>query len=51
MLVGIAGGLIINGILMLWYLWPDEAPAIISGLLFCSFLLASVVVMPCLGIF
>ncbi len=51
LLLGIAGGVVIDGILVLWYFWPDEAPAIIAGLLFCSFLLASVVVIPCLGIF
>lgn len=51
LLLGVAGGVIIDGILMLWYLWPDEVPAIIAALLFSVFLLFSVVVIPCLGIF
>ena len=45
-----AAGFIIYGILVLWYLWPDEAPDIIAHYLFAVFLLAFVAIMPCLGI-
>ena len=46
-----ATGLLIDGILVLWYLWPDEAPNISANYLFAVFLFAFVIVMPCLGIF
>lgn len=43
-------GLIIYGILGLWYLWPDEVPDLVAHYVFAVFLLAFVVIMPCLGI-
>ena len=51
LLLGIAGGFIIDGILMLWYLWPDDAPVIIANYLFAAFMLAFVIILPCLGTF
>ena len=43
-----AAGIIIYGILVLWYLWPDEAPDIIANYVFAVFVLAFVIVLPCL---
>ena len=46
-----AVGLSIDGVLLLWYLRPIGVPVVFAGLLFSIFLLASVIVLPCLGLF
>ncbi|MCH8054320.1 MAG: zinc ribbon domain-containing protein [Planctomycetes bacterium] len=43
-----AVGFLIDGIFVMWYLWPIEAPHIIANYLFAVFVLAFVIVMPCL---
>ncbi len=45
-----APALFIYGVLGLWYLWPIEAPRIIANYVFAVFVLAFVIVLPCLGI-
>ena len=45
-----AVGLLIDGIFVMWYLWPIEASDIIANYLFAIFVLAFVIVMPCLMI-